>query len=389
MLHSRRLLAVKAVLSQATRVMGKRDTITHLTSTGEVISTSSTLTDLATLKKYAHSLFLPTGFPNSVEPYYARYAGLTFIQVALNNVNRTLATQAMLLSVGAGSAGLPIAAAINWVLKDGIGQLGSIVVSSLINRNFDSDPKRYRFQAVALGQVSNLLSILSLSYPPAFLALTSISSTLSRIGTVAHLSSRVRIYDNMAREENVGDIMRCSQAQSTAASILGTAVGVVLAPVVLSSPSTILAVFTPLAVATQWLAYRSSCVVVSSTFNLQRAELIFDRVILNGQFLTPAEVSEIETFVFPYSTRIIVNPPMTSDLALKIGDLQTNKFATLGDVKVWISSEATAEDAVRAVYSALHGDLDAWQHVRNRLTSLGWMFDVSFIDDERARITIL
>lgn len=377
---------MKCLISQGNKGHMKKSHSTLLMSDGRIVDTPE-----STSRLNVERLFLPCGFPKSVASYYPRYAALTFLQVSLNNVNRILATQAMLLSVGAGSAGLPIAAAINWVLKDGIGQLGSILVSSLINRNFDSDPKRYRFQAVLLGQLSNLLSLLSLPYPAAFLALTSISSTLSRIGTVAHLSSRVRIYDDMAIERNVGDIMRCSQAQSTAASLFGTAVGVALAPSVLTSPSSVMVVFAPLAIATQYLAYQSSSLVVLSTFNLQRAQLVFDKIQSSNHFMTPAQVSEIETFVFPYHSLIRVNPPLHAALATHIDDLRNRKFAIIKDthVTIWLASDATAEDAVHAVYAAINTGHDRWQEVRDQLSLLGWRFDVSFIDEEKGRLEVL
>ena len=38
-----------------------------------------------------------------------------------------LSTQALLYSVGLGAGAIPTAAAVNWVLKDGLGQLGGVV----------------------------------------------------------------------------------------------------------------------------------------------------------------------------------------------------------------------------------------------------------------------
>lgn len=46
----------------------------------------------------------------------------------------TTITQATLLS-----------AALNWVLKDGLGQFGVILLSGKVGQNFDADVKRWRF----------------------------------------------------------------------------------------------------------------------------------------------------------------------------------------------------------------------------------------------------
>ena len=40
---------------------------------------------------------------------------------------------------------MPAAAALNWVLKDGLGRLGKLTVSTRFGRTFDSDLKRSRF----------------------------------------------------------------------------------------------------------------------------------------------------------------------------------------------------------------------------------------------------
>ena len=38
-----------------------------------------------------------------------------------------------------------MAAALNWVIKDGMGQLGGVLFASFINTRFDADPKRFVF----------------------------------------------------------------------------------------------------------------------------------------------------------------------------------------------------------------------------------------------------
>jgi hypothetical protein len=52
---------------------------------------------------------------------------------------------------------LPLAAAINWVLKDGLGQLGGVLYGTLFGTKFDHDPKRQRYLALVALQVGNTL----------------------------------------------------------------------------------------------------------------------------------------------------------------------------------------------------------------------------------------
>ena len=45
------------------------------------------------------------------------------------------------------SGALPLAATLNWIIKDGMGQFGGILFASLVNNKFDADPKRWRMVA--------------------------------------------------------------------------------------------------------------------------------------------------------------------------------------------------------------------------------------------------
>ena len=59
----------------------------------------------------------------------------------------------MLFAVGLGAGAIPLAAAINWILKDGLGQLGGVLYGMFFASKFDSDPKRQRFLATIALQV--------------------------------------------------------------------------------------------------------------------------------------------------------------------------------------------------------------------------------------------
>ncbi len=56
-----------------------------------------------------------------------------------------MSTQALLFAVGMGaSTAIPTAAALNWVIKDGVGQFGGVLLAGLVSSKFDADPKRWR-----------------------------------------------------------------------------------------------------------------------------------------------------------------------------------------------------------------------------------------------------
>lgn len=48
------------------------------------------------------------------------------------------------IGIGSGDGSLPLAATLNWVIKDGLGQFGGVLFASMVNNQFDADPKKWR-----------------------------------------------------------------------------------------------------------------------------------------------------------------------------------------------------------------------------------------------------
>ena len=69
--------------------------------------------------------FLPAGYPRSVAAGYRSYASWAAAGAVASSAGGVLSMHALLIAVGVGSGvAAPLAAAANWVLKDGLGQLG-------------------------------------------------------------------------------------------------------------------------------------------------------------------------------------------------------------------------------------------------------------------------
>lgn len=143
-------------------------------------------TDIQNLPLIHH--FLPARYPYSVCPSYATYASYCFLGSIAGSSAMVLSTQALLIAVGVGThSAAPMAGALNWVMKDGIGQLGGVVFASQLGRggldwlgsfgqrlknnnnthkrgNFqrgtaDTNPKRWRMVAALALDLSTLLEI--------------------------------------------------------------------------------------------------------------------------------------------------------------------------------------------------------------------------------------
>jgi hypothetical protein len=103
--------------------------------------------DFMTLSRQAVSHFLPAQYPNSVAPGYFYFTVYSFIAGIAGSASMVLSTQTLLLAVGvigsnAQNAGI-MAGALNWVMKDFVGQLGGVLFASQMGktRAFDADPK--------------------------------------------------------------------------------------------------------------------------------------------------------------------------------------------------------------------------------------------------------
>jgi hypothetical protein len=119
--------------------------------------------------------FFPRGFPQAVTENYLPYVQWTALSLLTGRVQSVLATQAALFTVGLGAGAIPMAAAIQWVLKDGIGDAGAIAYAAAVNTRFDADAKRYRFQATCALTLADFMAVCMPLVPQHFLVMASAS----------------------------------------------------------------------------------------------------------------------------------------------------------------------------------------------------------------------
>ncbi|RKP38847.1 vitamin B6 photo-protection and homoeostasis-domain-containing protein [Dimargaris cristalligena] len=220
--------------------------------------------------------FLPENYPHSVTPEYWGYSKWQFIHSVTGSITGVVSTQSMLFAVGLGSGSIPLAAALNWVIKDGLGQLGGVIYAFKISNRFDSDPKHYKFWSGITLQLATLLEMCTPLFPQWFLVISSVSNIGKNISWLATSAARAQMHQSFTINNNLGDVTAKSGSQSTAAGLIGTGFGVVLSAI---SPHTMLAVFAiylPFAVISIYANYRANLEVVSRNLNLQRTELVLE-----------------------------------------------------------------------------------------------------------------
>lgn len=85
------------------------------------------------------SYFLPKGYPQSVDNGYGNFVKFQMIAAIFGTSAGVLSMQSLLFAVGIGSSeALPLAATLNWIIKDGLGQFGGVLFASLVSNRFDT-----------------------------------------------------------------------------------------------------------------------------------------------------------------------------------------------------------------------------------------------------------
>jgi len=75
--------------------------------------------------------FLPNGYPHTVTDNYFRFATVSNVGAVMFTAMGFLSTQSLFVALGSNMTQANVAAAAyQWVLKDGLGQLGAILFAS-------------------------------------------------------------------------------------------------------------------------------------------------------------------------------------------------------------------------------------------------------------------
>ncbi|KAF9094890.1 hypothetical protein BGX27_001361 [Mortierella sp. AM989] len=362
----------------------------------------------------ALAVFLPKGFPDSVTPNYWPFAKWQFVHNIAGSVTAVISTQSLLFAMGLGAGSIPMAAALNWIIKDGLGQLGGVVYASFVSDKFDSEPKRFRFQATVAMQGANLLELLTPLWPGYFLVIASISNIGKNMAWLASSATRAQMNKTFALRDNLGDITGKSGSQTTAAGLVGTGLGVVIAALMsfISEDPTALPLvpmcltFLPFSIFNIYSNYRSSHYVTTPSLNVPRAETVFHHVLkklaqdmkgsnkekpthahlqqqLELLVPTPIEVAHAEVFVMPYISpfdiAIDIEPSITRftgqgegtealSLAFKQKEfVQGERYYIMADesviggrgtglcngkIVIWFDKKARGLDLIRGFYHA-------------------------------------
>ncbi|KAG5069576.1 hypothetical protein AAZX31_01G142500 [Glycine max] len=242
-------------------------------------------------------LMLPEGFPESVTSDYLEYSLWRAVQGVACQVSGVLATQSLLYAVGLGKGAIPTAAAINWVLKDGIGYLSKIMLSNF-GRHFDVDPKGWRLFADLLENAAFGLEMCTPAFPQFFVLIGAVAGASRSAASLIQASTRSCFFAGFAAQRNFAEVIAKGEVQGMASRFIGIGLGIGLGNCIGSSTPLVLASFTVLTWIHMYCNLKSYQSIQLRTLNPYRASLVFSEYLLSGQAPPVKEVNDEEP-LFP------------------------------------------------------------------------------------------
>lgn len=249
--------------------------------------------------------FLPNGYPASVKPDYWDYQCWDSLQGLCSYLRSVLSTKSLLSGLHV-STSTAVTAAIAWVIKDGFGMIGSLLVAYSCSAWFEVYAKEFRLIADALNNVGLLLDLLSSYFPSFYFPITILSSVSKAACGLIAGATKARISAHFANKGHLADVTAKESTQETAVALIGLVLGSSLAYIVGESEVLIWSSFFSLLVLHMYANYRLVKVLVFTSINCQRAWLLAV-CNTNASFPSPEQLAAKETLSRPIW--LILNGP--------------------------------------------------------------------------------
>ena len=277
--------------------------------------------------------------------------------------------QSLLYAVGLGAGSIPMAAALNWVIKDGLGQLGGVLFASYLGTSqaFDSNPKKWRFVSSLSMDASTLMEVCSPLLPGYFLLIASVANVGKNIAYLSASASRAALHSSLSLQGNLADVTAKAGSQTILASMLGTGVGCLVSPFIGTDWVNVAMGFSVCSAGHLGACWWSLKGVALRTINKERGGITVETFLTEGVVPSPDKVARLEPFT-PFSPKPLGwlkvgcdLPTMTSSLGDLKGMMEVTsgedwivKAADDGRVNIAYMKGVEGKDIVR---SMLHGFL--------------------------------
>ncbi|XP_058069210.1 protein root UVB sensitive 4-like isoform X4 [Magnolia sinica] len=255
--------------------------------------------EIRRLSRISRSAIRKLFVPQQVQRNYMDYLKWKLLHRVFSSTLQVLATQAMFRAIGIGSSmSLPSAAALNWVLKDGLGRLSRCIYTASLGSAFDANLKRVRFSTSILFSLSIGVELLTPMFPQYFLLLATIANIAKSISLAAYLATGSAIHRSFAIADNLGEVSAKAQIQTVCFDNLGLMLAAILNILCKNSqrlqatlPLVVYPIFSTIDL---FAIYQGLKHVHLQTLTKDRLEIIIDKWIHFGFVPSPADVSNEE-----------------------------------------------------------------------------------------------
>ncbi|XP_022879410.1 protein root UVB sensitive 4 [Olea europaea var. sylvestris] len=237
--------------------------------------------------------------PREVSNNYLGYVKWKFLHRVFSSALQVLATQAMFRAIGIGkSRSLASAAALNWLLKEGLGRLSRCIYTATLASAFDTNLKRVRFSTSVLFSLSIGVELLTPVFPEYFLLLATIANIAKQICLACYLATGTTVHQSFAIADNLGEVSAKAQIQTVCFDNLGLMLAAILNILFKNNqrlqaglPFVVYPIFSAIDL---FGIYQGLKHVHLQTLTKDRLEIIMNTWINLGYVPSPAEVSKEE-----------------------------------------------------------------------------------------------
>ncbi|KAH9772397.1 protein root UVB sensitive 3 [Citrus sinensis] len=234
--------------------------------------------------EFSKLLYLRHGFPGSVTPDYVPFQVWDSLQGLSTYIRTMLSTQALLSAIGVGEkSATVIGATFQWFLRDLTGMLGGVLFTFYQGSNLDSNAKMWRLVADLMNDLGMLMDLLSPLFPSAFAFVVCLGSLSRSFTGVASGATRAALTQHFALQNNAADISAKEGSQETMATMIGMALGMLLARITIGNPFAIWFSFLFLTMFHMYANYRAVRCLSLNSLNFQRSSILLQQFMETDQ----------------------------------------------------------------------------------------------------------
>ncbi|CAD6194009.1 unnamed protein product [Caenorhabditis auriculariae] len=264
-----------------------------------VVETPTKCFAVSSIRDLFIAVFLPQGFPGSVSRDYVDYQIWDTLQALCSSLTGALATEAVLTGAGVGrETSTPLAAAMTWLIKDGLGMIGRITFSYFKGSALDYDCKKWRLVADILNDASFFIDLLNTILTGIFLPLACISSVFRCIVGVAGGATRATIVQHQAQRNNLADVAAKDGSQETLVNVVALLTSLLLLPIISGNVTLVWSLFLIFTISHIYANYRAVRSLNITTLNKKRATITIREFMKTGFVPTVKTCNEQEPLFY-------------------------------------------------------------------------------------------